>query len=74
VSDRYDLIIKPVARCALTEVLAPSVAFAAWEFINGPLRNNPQRVRKRWSRRFRATGRRAAGITGSVIESTTTSA
>ncbi len=45
-SERYDLIVKPEARRALTEVLAPSVAFAAWEFINGPLRDNPRRVGK----------------------------
>lgn len=45
-SERYDLIIKPQARRALTEVLAPSVAFAAWEFVNGLLRDNPRRVGK----------------------------
>ena len=44
--ERYDLIVKPQARRALTEVLAPSIAFAAWEFINGPLRDNPRRVGK----------------------------
>ncbi len=45
-SERYDLIIKPQARHALAEALAPSVAFAAWEFIVGPLRDNPRRVAK----------------------------
>ena len=45
-SDRYDLIIKPQVRRALTEVLAPSVAFAAWQFVNGQLRDNPRRVGK----------------------------
>jgi mRNA interferase RelE/StbE len=30
----------------LAEALAPSVAFAAWEFITGPLRDNPRRVGK----------------------------
>ena len=45
-SERYDLIIKPQARRALAETLAPSVAFAAWEFINGSLRDNPRRVGK----------------------------
>jgi len=34
------------ARRALTEALAPSVAFAAWEFITGFLRDNPQRAGK----------------------------
>jgi len=46
VSERYELIIKPQARRALAETLAPSVAFAAWEFITGPLRDNPRRVGK----------------------------
>jgi mRNA interferase RelE/StbE len=46
VSERYDLIIKPQARRALAQALAPSVAFAAWEFITGPLRDNPRRVGK----------------------------
>ena len=45
-SDRYELVIKAQARRALEHVLAPSVAFAAWEFISGPLRENPQRVGK----------------------------
>jgi mRNA interferase RelE/StbE len=46
VSERYDLIVKPQARRALAEALAPSVAFAAWEFITGPLCDNPRRVGK----------------------------
>jgi mRNA interferase RelE/StbE len=46
VSERYDLIIKPQARRALAQALAPSVAFAAWEFISGPLRDNPRRMAK----------------------------
>lgn len=45
-SERYELVIKARARRALEHVLAPSVAFAAWEFISGPLRENPQRVGK----------------------------
>ena len=45
-SERYDLILKPQARRALAEALAPSVAFAAWEFTSGPLRDNPRRVGK----------------------------
>lgn len=39
-----ELSVKPQARRALEYILAPSVAFAAWEFINGPLRINPTRV------------------------------
>lgn len=45
-SERYGLVIKAQARRALTDSLAPSVAFAAWEFINGALRDNPRRVGK----------------------------
>lgn len=45
-SEQYELVIKAQARRALEHVLAPSVAFAAWEFISGPLRENPQRVGK----------------------------
>jgi mRNA interferase RelE/StbE len=46
VSEPYELVIKAQARRALERVLPPSVAFAAWEFIAGPLRENPQRVGK----------------------------
>jgi mRNA interferase RelE/StbE len=42
--DRYDLVLSPGARRALTELLPPVAAFAAWEFINGPLRQAPHRV------------------------------
>ncbi len=42
--ERYDLLLSPGARRALTDVLPPAVAFAAWEFVNGPLRDAPQRV------------------------------
>jgi mRNA interferase RelE/StbE len=38
---RYDLLLSPGARRALTDLLPPAVAFAAWEFVNGPL---PYRV------------------------------
>jgi mRNA interferase RelE/StbE len=40
------LLIMPSARRALAETLSPSAAFAAWEFINGPLRTAPRRVGK----------------------------
>lgn len=45
--DGYELIISPTARRQLAEVLAESVAFAAYEFIIGPLLTNPHRVGKR---------------------------
>lgn len=42
--ERYGLVLSPGARRALTDVLSPAAAFAAWEFANGPLRDAPQRV------------------------------
>lgn len=44
---RYELVIAPTARRQLTEQLPESVAFAAYEFIVGPLLDNPHRVGKR---------------------------
>jgi mRNA interferase RelE/StbE len=44
---RYELVISPTARRQLTEHLPESVAFAAYEFIIGPLLDNPQRVGER---------------------------
>jgi mRNA-degrading endonuclease RelE of RelBE toxin-antitoxin system len=44
---RYELVISPTARRQLAEVLPEAVAFAAHEFIVGPLLANPQRVGKR---------------------------
>ena len=44
---RYRLIISPAARHQLAEVLPEPVAFAAHEFVVGPLLSNPQRVGKR---------------------------
>jgi len=41
---RYELIIAPTAKKQLAEQLPESVAFAAYEFIIGPLLNNPHRV------------------------------
>lgn len=43
-SDRYDAKLSATARRALSNKLPFSAAFAAWEFINGPLRENPRRV------------------------------
>ena len=44
---RYELIVAPCARRQLSEVLPEAVAFAAFEFIVGPLLDNPNRVGKR---------------------------
>jgi mRNA interferase RelE/StbE len=45
--DRFELVISPTARRQLTDRLPESVAFAAYEFIIGPLLENPRRVGKR---------------------------
>ena len=44
---RYELIIAPTAKKQLAEQLPESVALAAYEFIIGPLLDNPHRVGKR---------------------------
>jgi mRNA interferase RelE/StbE len=44
---RYELIVAPSARRQLAEHLPEAVAVAAFEFIVGPLLDNPQRVGKR---------------------------
>jgi mRNA interferase RelE/StbE len=44
VSDRYELVIAPPAHRALADRLPLKIAMAAWAFIDGPLRDNPQRV------------------------------
>ena len=36
--------LSPGAKRALSETLPAAAAFAAWEFIDGPLRANPRRV------------------------------
>lgn len=46
-STRYTLVITPTARRQLAQHLPESVAFAAHEFITGPLLDNPQRLGKR---------------------------
>ena len=43
-SDRYELRIAPPARRALEHGLPLKIALAAWEFLDGPLRDSPQRV------------------------------
>lgn len=44
---RYELVVAPTARRQLAETLPEAVAFAAYEFITGPLLDNPHRVGKR---------------------------
>ena len=44
--ERFQLVISPTARRQLTESLPESVAFAAYDFIVGPLLANPHRVGK----------------------------
>ena len=44
---RYELIVAPSARRQLSESLPEAVAVAAFEFIVGPLLDNPRRVGKR---------------------------
>ncbi len=43
---RYELIIAPTVKKELAEQLPESVAFAVYEFIIGPLLDNPHRVGK----------------------------
>lgn len=42
--DRYDVILSPQVRRALSDTLPSNVAFAVFEFIDGPLATNPHRV------------------------------
>ncbi|MFN3217112.1 MAG: type II toxin-antitoxin system RelE family toxin [Acidimicrobiales bacterium] len=44
---RWELIVAPSARRQLSEHLPEAVAVAAFEFIIGPLLDNPHRVGKR---------------------------
>ena len=43
----YALVISPTARRQLSERLPEAVAFAAHEFVVGPLLENPRRIGKR---------------------------
>ena len=43
---RYDIEVARPARRALTDELPVPVTAAAWELIDGPLRDNPQRLGK----------------------------
>lgn len=47
VDEPYRLLVTATARRQLAEVLPEAVAFAAHEFIVGPLLDNPHRVGKR---------------------------
>lgn len=40
----YEIVLAPGVRRALAETLPTSAAFAAFEFIRGPLATNPKRV------------------------------
>ena len=44
VATGYEVVLSPGARRALSESLPTSVAFAAWEFIVGPLALRPRVV------------------------------
>ena len=44
---RYGLRLSRAARRALAETLPEAVTAAVWEFINGPLLDDPHRVGKR---------------------------
>ena len=69
---RFQLAITATARRPLAEQLPEAVAFAAHEFINGPLLANPHRVGKRLMARWTIATARAGGPTASSTESTTT--
>jgi mRNA-degrading endonuclease RelE of RelBE toxin-antitoxin system len=43
-ADPYRLVLSPGARRALTDRLPAAAAFAAWEFVSGPLRQRPRVV------------------------------
>jgi mRNA-degrading endonuclease RelE of RelBE toxin-antitoxin system len=42
--ERYNLLLARSAAAALTDVLPEKIAHAVYEFITGPLLDNPQRV------------------------------
>jgi mRNA interferase RelE/StbE len=44
---RYELRLSRAARRALAETLPENVAAAVWQFVSGPLLDNPHRVGKR---------------------------
>lgn len=52
-SEPYTLVTSPTVRRQLAELLPEAVAFAADEFINGPLLRDPFRVGSASTRRWR---------------------
>jgi len=46
VTEPYELVISRPARRALAEELPLKASLAAWELVNGALRDNPRRVGK----------------------------
>lgn len=64
--DRYALVITPTARRQLAQHLPEAVAFAAHEFIIGPLLDNPQRVGKRLRHSTTGTAHGAAPTASST--------
>jgi len=44
---KYELRLSRVARRVLAETLPEGVAAAVWEFVNGPLLDDPHRVGRR---------------------------
>lgn len=42
--DAYEVVLSPSVKRALAETLPASAAFAAYEFLSGPLALNPWRV------------------------------
>ena len=44
---KYELRLSRAARKALAETLPEAVAAAVWEFVSGPLLDNPHRVGRR---------------------------
>ena len=43
-SNPFEIVLSPTARRALAETLPSAAAFAAWEFIQGPLAERPHIV------------------------------
>ena len=67
---RYELVVAQSARRQLSEELPEAVAFAAFEFIVGPLLDNPHRVGKRLRPPWRIVTAIGEERTASSIEST----
>jgi len=70
-TERISLRVTPAVRRALAERLPESIAFAAFEFINGPLLDNPYPVGRVSWRHWTIGAALAAAATGSSTGSTT---